>query len=78
MRFTGEQTVFLCEEYGETVVPLSLVIVNGELSVYPEIANNGYFDLRYGGGRLTLRAGKYVGLIPISDRVAIHVQPFVD
>jgi len=46
---------------------------NGLLDVFP--TSRGYFDLDYRGNRLTLVAGKYVGLIPINSRVSIHVQP---
>ncbi|MBI5934727.1 MAG: hypothetical protein HY867_13560 [Chloroflexi bacterium] len=47
---------------------------NGELQIYPEIAARGYFDITYLKGQLVMRTRGWVGLIPISDEVAIHVH----
>lgn len=70
------QTVYPCEEYGEVAVPIASLLKNGELDVYPGIAGSkGYFDIDYRKAKLMLRATRYVGLIPISDSVAIHVRP---
>lgn len=77
MRFIGTQTIYPCEEHGEVSVPLRDLVKNGELDIYPEIAGKGYFDIDYRRGTLVLRSTRYVGLIPISDRIAIHVRPKV-
>lgn len=45
----------------------------GSLDIFP--ASRGYFDIDYRGNRLTLVAGRYVGLIPINSRVWIDVKP---
>lgn len=71
------RTVYSCEEHGEVDVPLGELLTDGALDVYEEIASRGFFDLSHRRGRLVLRATKFVGLIPLSDRVAIHVRPKV-
>lgn len=71
------RTVYACEEHGEVDVPLGELLTDGALDVYDEVANKGFFDISHRRGRLVLRATKFVGLIPLSDRVAIHVRPKV-
>ena len=75
MRLGGTQTIIACEEHSEVAVTLSELLSDGELDIYPEIASKGYFLVSYRRGAITLRATRFVGLIPISDRVAIHVRP---
>ena len=47
----------------------------GKLDLYPEASAKGYFDIDFAEGRLVLKSRGFVGLIPLSDRVAIHVLP---
>lgn len=77
MRFSGRQTVYACEEHEQVEVPIEALMRRGQLEIYPEVAGHGYFDINYRRGDLVLRASRYVGLIPLSDRVAIHVRPKV-
>lgn len=69
------QVVYPCEEFGEVAVPIAGLLRNGEIDVYPEVAGRGLFDISYRRGELVLRATKFVGLIPISETVAIQVRP---
>lgn len=71
------RTVYPCEEFGEVAVPIRDLLEGGELQIYPEVAGRGLFDIDYRKGSLVLKASRYVGLIPITDRVAIHVRPRV-
>ena len=71
------RSVYACEEHGEVDVSIGELLTNGALDIYEEIANRGFFDINHRRGRLILRATKFVGLIPLSDRVAIHVRPKV-
>lgn len=73
MDLTGKRTVYPCQEYGTARVPFSVLMKDGELEVYPQVAK--YFDVNYQQGVLALRATRYVGYIPISDHVAINVEP---
>jgi hypothetical protein len=68
-----ERTVFPCEEFGEINVPIDRLYVDGRIDVYPELSR--FFDIDYRAGRLVLVAKSYVGLIPVNDRIAIHVVP---
>lgn len=67
--------VFPCREFEPVEMPLDLLMSDGQLQLYPEAEK--YFDLDYRAGRLVVAPKSYVGLIPINDRVAIHVLPRV-
>jgi len=76
LTFSGTQTVFSCKEHSNVTVPFRLLLdENGSLDLYPEVSGKGYFDIDYRQGQLSLRAKGFVGLIPLSDNVAIHVEP---
>jgi len=45
------------------------------LELYPSVDQKGYFRLHFQGRVLHLSAGAYIGLIPISPRITIDVQP---
>lgn len=76
MRFSGTQSIFPCKEHEDVAVPIqSLIGADGALDIYPEVSGKGYFDIDYRKGQLSLRSKGFVGLIPISDTVAIHVVP---
>jgi 5-methylcytosine-specific restriction enzyme subunit McrC len=68
-----ERTVFPCKEFEPVHVPLEHLLVNGKIEVYP--AAEKYFDLDYRERRVVVVPKSYVGLIPVNDRVAIHVTP---
>jgi 5-methylcytosine-specific restriction enzyme subunit McrC len=51
------------------------LLIDGAIDVYPSAAGKGFFDIDYRAGKLVLTAKNHVGLIPINDRVAIHVIP---
>ena len=72
----SSQTVHVCKEYEPLTVPMREIMdADGRLDLYPEVNAKGYFDIDYSEGRLVLKSRGYVGLIPLSDRVAIHVLP---
>jgi 5-methylcytosine-specific restriction enzyme subunit McrC len=76
LRFAGVQKVYACKEHEPLAIPLrDLLTESGNLDMYPEIAGRGYFDIAVRQGSLLLRATRFVGLIPISDRIAVHVSP---
>jgi 5-methylcytosine-specific restriction endonuclease McrBC regulatory subunit McrC len=48
---------------------------SGNLDLYEEVAQKGYFDIDFRQGNLVVKATRFVGLIPLSDKVAIQVSP---
>lgn len=71
-------TIFPCVERQSVEVPVAeLLTSSGKFDILPSVASKGYFDIDYRGGQLVFRAGKFVGLIPINDRVVIDVKPKV-
>lgn len=70
-------TIYSAREREATSIPIEEVLRNGEVDIIPEVQGHEYFDITFRGDRLTVTAGKYVGLIPLNDRVFIQVEPKV-
>lgn len=66
-----------CKEYGNIPVPLTDMVVNGQLDLYPEIIDKRYLLMHLNKGQVIFQAGGIIGLIPVNDRVAIEVEPRV-
>jgi 5-methylcytosine-specific restriction enzyme subunit McrC len=67
-----------CDAYGPVKIPLEEVLdASGSLDLNPEIEAGDYFAVSLHKGQLTLRAGAYVGFIPLNERVVVHVRPRV-
>ncbi|HLL90310.1 MAG TPA: hypothetical protein VK324_13505 [Tepidisphaeraceae bacterium] len=76
MSFGADQIVYPCREYDEVALPIkNLLEPDGTLDIYPDVAAKGYFDIDYRKGELVVKARGHVGLIPISARAAIRVEP---
>jgi len=72
----AKNTIYSCREYEEIAIPIqSLLGPDGQLRIFPEVANRGYFDVDYRQGGLVLKSTRYIGLIPITENISIHVQP---
>lgn len=68
--------IFPCVERQSVEIPLDqLLTASGKFEILPSVAAKGYFDIDYRGGQLVFKAGKFVGLIPVNDRVVIDVKP---
>lgn len=65
--------VHVCKEFEPFELPMEILLNNGKIDVYSAAAK--YFDLDYRGGKLVIAPKSFVGLIPVNDRVAIHVIP---
>lgn len=68
-------TLFQAREREETAIPITEVLKDGEIDIFPDVQNQKYFEIRFRGRRLIITAGKYVGFIPLNDRAIIYVQP---
>ena len=76
MAFGVDQVIHPCYEHSDVAIPIKdLLGPDGGLDIYPDISGKGYFDIDYRKGELVLKAKGFVGLIPISDRLAIRVEP---
>jgi|ERR1022692_390475 5-methylcytosine-specific restriction enzyme subunit McrC len=70
--------VIPCIEYGEVAVPMNYVLgASGRLLLNPQVEKGDFFGIILRRGQLTLRAGGYVGYIPLNDRIVVHVKPRV-
>lgn len=72
-----KRKVYTVREFEEVDVPLSHLIVNDELQIYEPVGEGDYFSVNRKKGKLVFRAGSYIGLIPINDRVVLDVRPRV-
>lgn len=68
-----QRKIYPCEEFSPIEVPLTELIVNGEISIYPETEK--FFDLDWRAGRLVVAPKSFIGLIPINKNIAIKVLP---
>lgn len=64
-------------EYQEVAVPISLLVVNERLDIYPELLRTGVLRTYSRDGNLLFQAGGWIGFIPINDKVALEVRPRV-
>jgi len=56
-------------------LPVTDLIVDGKLDIYPHVEQKGLLFLQFRRNMLTLAAGPYVGLIPLTPEVAVEVRP---
>lgn len=68
-------TIYVAREREATDIPIDAVLVDGRLDISPEVQGREFFDIRLKGEKLTITAGKFVGLVPLNSRVFIHVEP---
>lgn len=65
------------EEHAVVPIPLSELLVDGKLELYPAVTGRGYFRIGLAKEHLEFQAGGWIGVIPINDRVTIDVRPRV-
>ena len=70
-------TIYPAREREATSIPVAEVLRDGDIDIIRDVQSRDYFDITFRGDRLTVTAGKYVGLIPLNDRVFIQVEPKV-
>ena len=56
-------------------LPLSAVLADGAIEVYPQVESKGLLFLQFHGGRVIITAGKYIGLIPLTPNISVEVKP---
>ena len=69
------RTVYVARERETTAIPLGAVLRGGKVDILPAVRGRDYFDIRFQGDRLWITAGKYIGVVPLNDEVAIRVEP---
>lgn len=50
---------------------------DGLFSFVPEVKEKGYFDIDYRKNELVIIAGNYIGQVPLTEDIVIHVTPKV-
>lgn len=68
-------TIYPCTEYETVSLPISEILVDGKVEVFPEVTGKGYFDIDFRNRQLELTANRFIGIVPLNRRVSIHVQP---
>lgn len=65
-------------ERSPITLPISRVMDSaGNFTIVPDVQRKGYFDIDYRHNELVLVAGKFIGQIPLTNDLAIHVRPKV-
>jgi 5-methylcytosine-specific restriction enzyme subunit McrC len=67
--------IYRAQERQQTGIPISLLLTDGALDINPEIQSSKYFDVSLNKTELIIRAGKFVGFVPLNDRVGLEVSP---
>lgn len=67
--------VLECHEFSEIEVRIDTLVENGELKIDERVIGRGYLNVTLKGGQVALRADRYVGLIPLTDNLAVRVRP---
>jgi len=67
--------VLECEEFSEIQVRIDILVENGELKIDERVIGRGYLNVTLRGGQVALRADRHVGLIPLTDSLAVRVRP---
>ncbi len=71
------RTVYRVQEHAEVPVSIEAMMVGARLDLYPDLTRRDYLQVSLGGDHIRFRAGGYIGLIPLNDRVALEVTPKV-
>jgi len=64
-----------CEEFDTLSVRVSSLLEDGELRLDERITTKGYLSAAIKDGEITLRATKFVGLIPLTANLAVRIKP---
>ena len=67
--------VIECREFEELSVHIGTLLKDGELNLDERITTNGYLAAAMRGGLITLRATRFVGTIPLTQKLAVRVVP---
>ncbi|UTY57389.1 McrC family protein [Massilia sp. erpn] len=66
------------EEHAEIAIPLEFLLKDGVLQVFPEILKHDIFEFRFNSKKgFVFKAGRYIGIIPINNKITIDVKPRV-
>lgn len=64
-----------CEEQGPVDIHIrELLDADGELQLNPEIEKGDFFNVSLRKGVISLRARGYIGYVPLTDKVIVHVK----
>lgn len=70
--------VIPCEEQGPVEIPLEDVLEpSGRVRLNPQIQRGDFFAVSLKAGKLSLRARGYIGYIPLTQDIVVHVRPRV-
>jgi 5-methylcytosine-specific restriction enzyme subunit McrC len=71
----SEVEIIDCEEFGALAIGVGRLMVDGEIMLDPRIVDRGYLNVSLAKGQVVFRADRYVGLIPVNDRLSIRIRP---
>lgn len=67
--------VLTVESRSSVELALSKIIKDGEVGLLPYVETKGLLSVRFKRGQVTVTAGKFVGLIPLTREISINVRP---
>jgi 5-methylcytosine-specific restriction enzyme subunit McrC len=66
--------IYDTKETKSTAIPISELLTDGKLDVLQDVQHKAYFNIKLDGNSIILKAGNFIGLIPLNERIAIHVK----
>lgn len=70
-----EPTILSLESRKSIEIGLADLVTDGRIEVFPHVEEKGLLFLSFKKSRVTLSAGPFIGLIPLTPRISVDVRP---
>lgn len=73
---SASTALYCCTERQVVPIPCSeLLGSDGKVQILKEVLTRGFFDIDFRAGELVLVAGRFVGVVPLNERVIVEIRP---
>jgi 5-methylcytosine-specific restriction enzyme subunit McrC len=69
--------ILIVDEHDDINVPIDRLLSGGEIALDKRIEKRGYFNIALSSGRVRLTTTRFIGLIPLTENLAVRVVPKV-
>ena len=68
--------LYCCTERQVVPIPCAeLIDAQGRVQILREVLARGFFDVDFRAGELVLVAGRFVGVVPLNERIIVEIRP---
>lgn len=75
MAIYSGKNVLTVESRQSIELSLADVVRDGTLQIFPDVEARGLLHVQFRRGRVVVTAGRYIGLVPLTDNISIDVRP---